>query len=153
MTPRRSLLVQAIFFTPLMLGGLALVAYLVLRALDGADGGDIFLIVVVAVVTLLIGFQAITALLDFRSDPITTEGRVGHRWMRHDLVILGESCFIRVESEERGNPIFKIDRFWWEQIQTGDLVTVVHYPHTLAVESVEKVEALSSRLPERQPPC
>jgi hypothetical protein len=139
-TTRRSLLATFVFFTPLALAGLCLMLYLLWNAVaDGASSGDIVLLVFVGFVTALLLFQAVTALLDLRSEPIRTAGRVNSRWSRSDLLIFGDSCYIRVAPVDGSRSgIFKIERFWWEQLKEGDRVMVEHYRHTSSVVSVEK---------------
>ncbi|MEX2237936.1 MAG: hypothetical protein WEB00_10415 [Dehalococcoidia bacterium] len=143
MTPRRSLLIGALFFTPLAIGGIVLTLYLLREAVSAeAEGGDYFLLGLVAFFSLLLIFQAMTALLDLRAEPVKTEGIIVHKWSRNDLVLFGESSFLRVldeETERQG--IFKIDKFNWLQLKNGDRVLIEHYPHTQAVESIQKLVA------------
>lgn len=141
MSTWRSILFSAVFFTPLAVGGCALFAILMSSAVrDGAGGGDIFLLVIVGIVTVLLLFQSISALRDLRTEVTNSEGTVTHKWSRSDFILFGDSCFIRVaRPAPQGDGIFKIDRFWWEQINDGDRVLVKHYPHTASVESVEKL--------------
>jgi hypothetical protein len=139
-TTRRSLLVTFILFAPLALVGLGLEGYLLWQAVaDGAGSGDVILMIFVGFVTLLLLFQALTALLDLRSEPVRMAGRVSSRWSRSDLLIFGDSCYIRVSPDGGGSSaIFKIERFWWEQLKEGDPVLIEHYRHTSSVVSVEK---------------
>lgn len=107
---------------------------------DGAGGGDIFLLIIVGIVTVLLLFQSISALLDLRGEVMNSEGTVTHKWSRSDFIVFGDSCFIRVaRPAPQADAIFKIERFWWEQLNDGDRVLVRHYPHTASVESVEKL--------------
>lgn len=141
MTARRFVLVSAVFFLPLAAGGIILFGYLLLQAItDGAGGGDIFLLIIVGLITTLLAFQGISAVLDLRSDFTTTEGPVLQKWTRNDFVVFGESCFVRVQVgvTDKVN-IFKIEPFWWHQVNEGDRVLIRHLPHTSSVESFEKL--------------
>lgn len=134
-------MVSALFFLPLAAGGTILLLYLLIDAIgSGATGGDIFLMVVVGVITALLAFQGISALLDMRSEYTTTEGPILQKWTRNDFLVFGESCFLRVQiGETRRIAIFKVEAFWWHQVNEGDRVLVRHLPHTSSVESFEKL--------------
>ena len=141
MSARRFVLVSAIFFTPLAIGGVILFGFLLVDAIaNGASGGDIFLMVVVGLITALVAFQGVSALFDLWSDFVMTEGPVLQKWTRNDFVVFGESCFVRVQVGETDKvAIFKIDNFWWHQVNEGDRVLIRHLPHTSSVESFEKL--------------
>jgi hypothetical protein len=140
-TARRFVLISALFFLPLAVGGVILLGFLLVDALaNGASGGDIFLMMIVGVITALVAFQGISALFDLRSDFVMTEGPVLQKWSRNDFVVFGESCFVRVQvGETEKVAIFKIDNFWWQQVNEGDRVLVRHLPHTSSVETFEKL--------------
>ncbi|MPZ23659.1 MAG: hypothetical protein GEU28_08955 [Dehalococcoidia bacterium] len=145
MSVRRSILLSAIFFTPLAALALAGELYLLSELFSrGASVGRVFSVVVVGLFALLFLYQSATSILDLPSQPVTTEGRIEQKWSRNDMVVFGESSYIRVRcagDNESRVAIFKIDRFWWEQFQAGDDVSVVHFPHTGSVEAVARVEA------------
>jgi hypothetical protein len=140
-TARRFVLISAVFFLPLAVGGVILLGFLLVDAIiNGASGGEVILMVIVGVITALVAFQGVSAFLDLRSDYVMTEGPVVQKWTRNDFVVFGESCFIRVQVADTDKvAIFKIDNFWWHQLNEGDRVLVRHLPHTSSVESFEKL--------------
>ncbi|HET9200394.1 MAG TPA: hypothetical protein VFO84_05395 [Dehalococcoidia bacterium] len=141
MSARRFVLISTLFFLPLAVGGTVLFGILLINAItDGASGGDIFLLVIVGLITGLVAFQGTSAFFDLRSDYVMTEGPVLQKWTRNDFVVFGESCFVRVQVGETDKvAIFKIDNFWWHQVKEGDRVLIRHLPHTSSVESFEKL--------------
>jgi hypothetical protein len=140
-TARRFVLLSALFFIPLAVGGFVLLAFLLVDAVTGSiSSGDIFLMAIVGLVTSLFAFQGLSAFFDLRSDYVTTEGPVLQKWSRNDFVVFGESCFVRVQvGETEKAAIFKLEPFWWQQIKEGDRVLIRHLPHTSSVESFEKL--------------
>jgi hypothetical protein len=118
-----------------------LLGFLLVDAIiNGVSGGEVILMVIVGVITALVAFQGVSAFLDLRSDYVMTEGPVVQKWTRNDFVVFGESCFIRVRVADTDKvAIFKIDNFWWHQLNEGDRVLVRHLPHTSSVESFEKL--------------
>jgi hypothetical protein len=99
---------------------------------DFGRGGTIFLLVVLAILAVLFGFQGLQAVLDLVGKPEEVTGWVSRRWARSDSFVL-RSHYIRLDSH-----IFRIDRVYHADVKEGDYVTVRHYPHSAVVIHVEK---------------
>ncbi len=138
-----SVLRNALFFTPLFVATvLALLA-----AVVGAWQPGPVLFVILAVLALLFGYQAIQSLRDLRAPLRTTRGPVLRIWSKMDLIVT-RSYYIAV-----GKQIFRIPfpayydlREEAKRLRDADLegeyrieVEVVHYPHTGTVESVRRL--------------
>ena len=86
-----------VIWGPLFLASLgALVFFTFDRAVLGGDhGGTWFLVVVLAIFTLLFGFQAIQSFLDVRSEPRVATDFVTRRWSRNDSLVM-RSHYVRL---------------------------------------------------------
>ena len=95
-------------------------------------GSTWFLVVVLAILSALFGFQAIQSFLDFIGDPVTQEGRVTRRWARSDSFVL-KTHYIRLDKQ-----ILRGDQLILDGIREGDWVEAVYYPHSAVLVTVEK---------------
>ena len=134
---RGRLLRSIIIWGPLFIASLAgLLFWTFDRAfLDGDNGGTWFLVVVLAVLTLLFGFQAIQSGLDYFGEPATQTGLVTRRWARSDSLVV-KTHYIRV-----GKTILRGDQVILDGIREGDYVEATFYPHSAVLLWVEKKES------------
>lgn len=100
----------------------------------GDNGGTWFLVAVLAVLTLLFGFQAIQAFLDFTGQPTTETGLVTRRWARNDSIVM-RTHYLRL-----GKKILHGDVVLLDGIREGDYVEATYYPHSAVLVWVEKRE-------------
>jgi hypothetical protein len=121
-----------IWMPPFLISAAALVFFTVDRFVLHEYGGTIFLLIVLAVLTGLFGFQAIQALLDYVGDPVSETGQVTRRWARSDSFVL-KTHYIRV-----GKHILRGDQLILDGIREGDWVEATYYPHSAVLISVEK---------------
>ncbi len=122
-TARRTVIRTAIVYTPLLIGAL-------LATLAALAGGAIVLVVILALVSILLGFQSVGALRDLRSEITETRGAVRRRWSRRNF-LFWQSHYIHV-----GGTIFTIEKLPYEIIKPGDDLVIKHYPHTGTVEGL-----------------
>ena len=138
----RSVLIWGPFFV-VALG--ALLFFTFDRAFLGGDhGGTWFLVIVLAILTVLFGFQTIQSLLDLLGEPKVTAGFVGRRWARSDSIVI-KAHYIRL-----GNLILRGDQFVLDGIREGDYVEATYYPHSAVLVWVEKQEPPEGALEEAQ---
>ena len=125
-----------VIWGPLFLASLgALVFFAFDRAVLGGDhGGTWFLVVVLAIFTLLFGFQAVQSFLDVRSEPRVTTDFVTRRWARNDSLVM-RSHYVRL-----GAMILRGDVLILDGIKEGDYVEATFYPHSAVLVWVEKRE-------------
>ena len=131
---RSGLIRTAVIWMPLfVLTALALLFFL-FDQLSGGDRGSWFLVVVLAVMTTLFGFQGMQATMDLMGEPREKTGEVTRRWSRSDSLVM-KSHYIRLDSGEilRGNVIL------FDGIEPGHRVNVLYYPHSAVVIDLEKV--------------
>jgi hypothetical protein len=140
---RAEVLRTAIFYTPLFL---LTVAAALLMLVGVWDGGPV-LFVIDLLLAFLFGFQSVQSLRDLRSELRKTRGPISRIWSKMDLIVT-RSYYIRV-----GSSIFRIPfqdyydlREEAKQLKATGLedeyrieVEVTHYPHTGAVEKVERL--------------
>lgn len=147
---RGKLLRSVILWGPFFLASLGgLLFFTFDRAFLGGDhGGTWFLVVVLAILTLLFGFQAIQSLLDYIGKPSVASGFVGRRWSRSDSLVI-KAHYIRL-----GKLILRGDAIVLDGIREGDYVEATFYPHSAVLVWVEKQEPpegaleAATRLPE-----
>jgi hypothetical protein len=129
---RTAVLRAALLFTPFL--AIAVLAF-VLLVQDAADqgwsGGRIIGIVLVSSVALLLGYQVVQSTRDLFGRTIETTGRVERRWSRNEFFLF-RNGYIFV-----GRNVFRLEPERFVEIDLGDTVRIVHYPHTNTVESIE----------------
>ena len=121
---RRTLLRMALMYTPLTVATGAAAAVFLLSLLDGALGAVILLLFLGAV-TAALGYQAVTALRDLRSEPTFTRGEVQRAWSKGGLLWFFRSHYLMVHRK-----IFVLPPEIWAQLAEGDVVEIHHWPHT-----------------------
>ncbi len=132
---RLSVVVQALFFTPLALITAAGVAIAIYNIAIG-DTGYAVLLVVSGVLAVVLGFQALHYLRDIGAAPVPEEGEVTKKWTKGNLFFFFlPSHYIAVKGK-----IFAIARMEYAGLLEGDLVRVLHFPHTLTVEFIERFD-------------
>src|SRR5205823_2646758 len=118
--PRGRLVRDAIIYTPpfLVTAGLALL--MVAGAVDFA----IVAFVLLAGMAFLFGYQSIQSLRDLRLAPAETSGPVARRWTKRDAFI-AKSHYLAVNKA-----IYRIPVENYLEVQVGDTVTILAFPHT-----------------------
>ena len=132
---RRGLVLSALIWTPLfLLVGGAFVFFLG-DILLGGNRGTWFLIVILAILSFLLGYQSIHNLLDLWRGAAEMTGTITRRWARSDSLVF-RSHYIRVGR----NKIFRIDRLYHDDVNEGDYVRVRYYPHSAVVIKCERIQ-------------
>lgn len=121
---------------PFLICAGAFVFFFIDRAFLGSENGSTwFLVIVLAVLSLLFGFQAIQSFMDFIGEPVTQTGLVTRRWARSDSFVI-KSHYIRLEDS-----ILRGDQFILDGIKEGDWVEATYYPKSAVLIWVDKREA------------
>ena len=132
---RGEVLRSILLFSPFLAVTLAALVFLLQDiAGEGAGGGTIVGLVLVGSVALLLAYQVIQSVRDLFSQLVETTGLVERRWSRSEFLLFRNS-YIFVDRN-----VFRLPPERLLGIDRGDLVRVVHYPHTSAVESIELVK-------------
>ena len=131
---RGEVLRSTLLFSPFLAVTLFALAFLLQdTAGEGVSGGRIVGLVLVGSVTLLLGYQVIQSVRDLFSQLVETTGLVERRWSRNEFFLFRNS-YIFVDRN-----VFRLPPEQLLDIDRGDLVRIVHYPHTGAVERIERV--------------
>jgi hypothetical protein len=101
--------------------------------LGGENGGTWFLVIILGVLSLLFGFQAIQSLLDYVGKPVKLTGQVTRRWARSDSFVI-KTHYIRV-----GKMILRGDQLVLDGIKEGDRVEATYYPKSAVLVWVDKL--------------
>ena len=131
---RGGIIKSAVLWTPLFLLAAGGLLFFVGDMLFGAQRGTWFLIVVLAILSFLLGYQSIHNLLDLLHGDTEMTGRITRRWSRSDSLVL-RSHYIRVDR----NKIFRIERAYHDDVKEGDYVRVRYYPRSAVVIECEKL--------------
>jgi hypothetical protein len=91
---------------------------------DGENGGTGFLIVILAILSVLFGFQAIQNVMDYFGEPKVERGVVTRRWAKNDSLVL-RTHYVRI-----GKRILRGDAYILDGIKAGDYVEVTFYPNS-----------------------
>jgi hypothetical protein len=133
---RGEVLRSALFFSPFLVVTL-LALGLIVRELadDGMSGGTIVGTVLIGSVAVLLGYQVIQSIRDLFSRPVETTGLVERLWSRNEFLLF-RNTYVFVSKN-----VFRVPTQHLLDVERGDLVRIVHYPHTGTVEHIEKVTA------------
>ena len=131
---RTTVLRNALLFTPFLAVALVVLAFIARDALaEGIGAGDIVGLVLVGFVVTLLGYQVVQSVRDLFTRPIETTGLVERHWSRKDFFIF-QNSYIFV-----GRDVFRLTPEQSLDVELGDTVRVLHYPHTSTVEVIEVV--------------
>ena len=132
---RSRLLRTVIIWSPFFLACLGGLLFFTFDRVSGGDhGGTWFLVIVLAVMTALFGFQSIQSFLDYVGEPRVETGIVGRRWSRSDSFVI-KAHYIRL-----GKLILRGDELSLDGIREGDYVEATFYPHSAVLIWVDKRE-------------
>ena len=147
---RNGILRSAILWTPFFVAASgALLFFLFDQVIDGGRG-TIFLVIVLAVLSTLFGFQSVQAILDLFGEPKTLRGAVLRRWSKMDSLVM-KTHYLRIEKT-----ILRGDVDLIGGVNAGDIVEVRFYRHSAVVVGLKTIEkapepaAKPSRIPFRQ---
>ncbi len=133
-----------LLFTPFLVVVLVAIVLIGRDAVaDGASGGRIVGLVLAGFVALLLAFQVIQAARDLLAEPVETTGVVERFWSRSDFFLF-QNTYAFVEGQ-----VFRLSPEEALDIELGDTVRVVHYPHTSALETIEVVQRAAEREDQR----
>ena len=114
---RVSILRSAILWMPLFLVMFGALVYFFIDVVTGGEQGTVFLLVVLSVLSLLFGFQALQAVLDLAGKPHRETQLVTRRWSRNDSFVM-RTHYIRLESGQ----ILRGDKAMLNEIDAGHRV-------------------------------
>ena len=131
---RAAVLRSALLFSPFLLVTLGALAFIVRDvAVEGSSGGRIVGLVLVGSVAALLGYQVVQSVRDLFASPVETTGLVERLWSRNDFFLF-RNTYVFVERN-----VFRLEPEQALEVELGDTVRVVHYPHTSTVERIEVV--------------
>ena len=147
---RNGILRSAILWTPFFVVALGAFLFFLFDQIVDGGRGTIFLVIVLAALSTLFGFQSIQATADLFGEPRTLSGVVLRRWSKMDSLVM-RTHYMRI-----GKSILRGDAALIGDVNAGDTVEVRFYRHSavvIALKTLDKVpppEAKPSRLPFRQ---
>jgi hypothetical protein len=131
---RVAVLRSALLFTPFL--ALALLGFVFITrdaAQQGVSAGRVVGLVLVGLVVLLLGYQVVQSVRDLFSGLVETAGLVERQWS-HNEFLLFRNTYIFV-----GKDVYRLSPEQGIQVERGNMVRIVHLPHTSAVETIEVV--------------
>lgn len=131
---RRNLSRTAIVWTPLFIAALPTFAYFFLIPLAE---GELRLVALFLFggLSVLCGFQAISAIRDLRDGPRTVRGMVARAWKARDALVV-RTYYIRLHSRQ----ILRGDSQFHGDIRTGDYVEATYFPRSSVLVFCSKLE-------------
>jgi hypothetical protein len=137
---RAAVIRQALMMTPIALLCLAGVVYAGLQISNG-DSGFFVLLTVSGVFTIVFGYLAVQSLRDLNAAPITTEGAITKKWSKASFIFFFmPNFYIACQGK-----IFSTSRRDHFGLIENDTVRVLHYPHSLTVELIERYDTGAKR--------
>ncbi len=139
---RASLRNTALAYFLFLVVAIVVAVYIVLSAVSGAAYVTLSFVVIVG---LLLAYQVAQHIRDFGARLAESDGIAQRKFRRADLIIFMDSYYLTV-----GGTVFRLRPEDWIHIEEGDMVKVVHFPHTLTVVSVHS-PTYSGTLPPPKP--
>jgi hypothetical protein len=141
---------QALIFTPLALITGAGILYALYNIVTG-DFGYIVMLVVMTILTVIFGFQAVHYLKDLNAEPVQSEGEIAKKWTKANLFFFFmPGYYLAVKGQ-----IFTVSRAHFRGLLEEDMVRIRHYPNSLTVEYVERFDEVEKKFvpaaPDDQP--
>lgn len=128
---RNGILRSAVIWTPPFVACLGLLLFFLYDQVTDGGRGTIFLLVVLAIGSLLFGSQSIQALRDLFGTTRSVEGVVTRRWSKMDSLVM-KTHYVRI-----GKTILRGDYDLLGDIQAGDTIEVRYYPHSAVAFAVK----------------
>jgi|GEM_PF-3173066 len=135
---------QAAIYVP---SGLLLTALLVVGIMNLPN--SIIAVVVLSIFSIPVDMEAVSAVRDlFRSGPVTSRGVIDRQWAKARFMFLGRVRYLLVDlrrvedgqvnrdAKPKGT-LFEVGELANIQLNPGDEIEVVHWPHTNAIVSLE----------------
>lgn len=111
-----------------------------ITALFGGNGGATIPAVLLGLVGFAVSFELISALRDLRSEPAVMEGTADRIWRKSKFLFFGRQDYLLVNRK-----VFEVGVIAATELQTGQRVSIRHWPHTMRVITLERIadDALS----------
>lgn len=112
--------------------------------------------VVLGIFALPVDLEALQAVRDLlRREPVTSRGVIDRQWAKSRFMFLGRVRYLLVELRrvdpstgavvdpdgKKKSALFEVEELTNQQLQPGDEIEVVHWPHTNAIVSLELVSS------------
>lgn len=130
---RMGLLRGALFWSPFFIASFGAFLFFLYDQVTGGDRGTWFLLVVLAIFSLLFGSQCLQAWFDLFGEPRHIRGEVTRRWTRNDSLVM-KTHYVRI-----GKTILRGDAMMLADIKNGHEVEAQYYPHSGVLVSIERV--------------
>jgi len=130
---RKSILRNALIYTPAALVALVLFMIPLFALLSGEGGATVPAVILALLVTALV-YEAVAALRDLRSEPVVTVGEVDRIWKNSRLLIFGRQNYLLIQKR-----VFEVGPVTAMELSVGEAISVQHWPNTLRVITVERV--------------
>ena len=131
---KNAVLRSALLFTPFLAITLFGLGFIVREiATEGATGGRIVGLVLVASVALLLGYQVVQSIRDLLSETVETVGEVERSWTRKEMFLFRNS-YVFLDRN-----VYRVPPEQYLELSPGDKVRIVHLPHTGVVETIERI--------------
>jgi hypothetical protein len=121
---------RALLLTPAAIAVTALLV-IAIQALPSS----IVMVVILGISAFAVDMEAIASLRDLRAKPVVTRGRVDRLWDKSRfLFFFGKVNYLLI-----GRRLFEISTPARMELEPGDEVEVVHWPHSNVVVTVERL--------------
>lgn len=141
---RNGILRTAVLWTPFFVAAGGGLIYFAIDKFTGGTQATWFLLVVLVILSVLFGSQAIQAIQDLVGQPHTMTGEVTRRWARSDMLVM-KTHYVRIDGK-----IFRGDVDILIDIKVGDRVEIRYYPHSAIIVAAERIKVAAQPGPAAQ---
>jgi len=101
---------------------------------------SLIMVIVVAIFTIPLDMEAVSAVRDLSAQPVVTEGRIDRKWSKARFAFFGRVHYLMVNRK-----LFEVGAVAGLELQLGDQVRVEHWPHSHILISVARLTAAPPR--------
>ncbi|MEZ4501843.1 MAG: hypothetical protein R3C39_04420 [Dehalococcoidia bacterium] len=136
---------MALMYTPMVIAASVIGGIALFNLLNGAIGAIIG-VLILGIIAIATGFQAVTALRDLGARPTTTRGVVERMWDKGTVLWMSRTYYALVRSTRADDPartnrhVFVVSQEAFLALTEGASVVIEHWPHTHTVMRLSTVE-------------
>ncbi len=129
---------RALIFTPFAIAFLVAFSW-TLRALLAGNLGALIGCVLLGLIAFALSYEGVAALRDLRTQPMRSSGPLDRVWTKSKFLVFGKSGYLLLNRR-----VFEIRVDTSMLMESGQLVTIEHWPHTNIVVTLHRDRGSSS---------
>lgn len=132
--PDRHLIVRNVVIYGPVSAVILTLLFLAAGALFSGRVGAILPAFVLAIVAFAVVYELVAALRDLRAEPVSVEGECARIWKKSKFMFFGRQDYLLIDRK-----VFEIGPLAATELEEGQKVSILHWPHTMRVITLERI--------------